>query len=174
MVNLQSKSSNLTNTNYLYCSRNTYFIEIVLVKNEKLKHKVKNDNEYGSARFSTDREIKKNFKKESIYHIKEAGFPVSFSKNLKYIYFDRETPHYVYLGSTGSGKSVTAVIPTCTFISKAKKYLKDHFTDTNITIKSAVALLNNSLDKRLLDESQIDFYGCKRDFDSNTMLKLAN
>lgn len=86
-----------------------------------MKHKVKNDNEYGSARFSSDSEIKSNFKKESIYNIKEAGFPVSFSKNLKYIYFDRETPHYVYLGSTGSGKSVTAVIPTCTFISKAKK-----------------------------------------------------
>ena len=26
---------------------------------------------------------------------------VFFSKNLKHIYFDRETPHYVYLGSTG-------------------------------------------------------------------------
>ena len=85
-----------------------------------MKYKVKNDNEYGSARFSTDSEIKKNFKKENINHIKESGFPVSFSKNLKYIYFDRETPHYVYLGSTGSGKSVTAVIPTCTFIANAE------------------------------------------------------
>ena len=83
-----------------------------------MKHKVKNDNEYGSARFSTDNEIKKNFKKEKVSNIKEAGFPVSFSKDLKTIYFDRETPHYVYLGSTGSGKSVTAVIPTCTFISR--------------------------------------------------------
>lgn len=94
-----------------------------------MKHKVKNDNEYGSARFSSDSEIKSNFKKESIYNIKEAGFPVSFSKNLKYIYFDRETPHYVYLGSTGSGKSVTAVIPTCTFISKAKKKRSVFITD---------------------------------------------
>lgn len=94
-----------------------------------MKHKVKNDNEYGSARFSSDSEIKSNFKKESIYNIKEAGFPVSFSKNLKYIYFDRETPHYVYLGSTGSGKSVTAVIPICTFISKAKKKRSVFITD---------------------------------------------
>lgn len=86
-----------------------------------MKHKVKNDNEYGSARFSSQAEIKQNFKKENVNHIKEAGFPVSFSNDLKYIYFDRETPHYVYLGSTGSGKSVTAVIPTCAFISKAKK-----------------------------------------------------
>ena len=94
-----------------------------------MKHKVKNDNEYGSARFSTDREIKKNFKKENINHIKEAGFPVSFSKDLKNIYFDRETPHYVYLGSTGSGKSVTAVIPTCTFIANAKKKRSVFITD---------------------------------------------
>ena len=43
MVNLQGKSSNLTNANYLCGLRNTYFIEIVLVKNEELKHKVKNE-----------------------------------------------------------------------------------------------------------------------------------
>ena len=85
-----------------------------------MKHKVKNDNEYGSARFSNFSEIKKNFSKENINHIKKAGFPVFFSKDLKTIYFDRETPHYVYLGSTGSGKSVTAVIPTCSFIANAK------------------------------------------------------
>ena len=86
-----------------------------------MKHKVKNSNEYGSARFSTPNEIKKNFKSENINNIKEAGFPVSFSNDLRTIYFDRETPHYVYLGSTGSGKSVTAVIPTCSFIAHAKR-----------------------------------------------------
>lgn len=94
-----------------------------------MKHKVKNDNEYGSARFSTDKEIKKNFKKENVNNIKEAGFPVSFSKDLKSIYFDRETPHYVYLGSTGSGKSVTAVIPSCAFIANAKKKRSVFITD---------------------------------------------
>ncbi len=94
-----------------------------------MKHKVKNDNEYGSARFSTEKEIKKNFKKENVNNIKEAGFPVSFSKDLKTIYFDRETPHYVYLGSTGSGKSVTAVIPSCAFIANAKKKRSVFITD---------------------------------------------
>ena len=94
-----------------------------------MKHKVKNSNEYGSARFSTLNEIKKNFKSENIYNIKEAGFPVSFSNDLKTIYFDRETPHYVYLGSTGSGKSVTAVIPTCSFIAHAKKKRSVFITD---------------------------------------------
>ena len=92
------------------------FIEPIL-----MKHKVKNDNEYGSARFATTKEIKEKFNEESINNINEAGFPVFFSRNLKKIYFDRETPHYVYLGSTGSGKSVTAVIPTCTFIANAKR-----------------------------------------------------
>ena len=36
------------------------------------------------------------------------------------MWFDYETPHWVYLGSTGSGKSVTQVIPQCAFISSAK------------------------------------------------------
>ena len=35
------------------------------------KHKVKNNNEYGSARLSNFNEIKKNFKKEKISNIKE-------------------------------------------------------------------------------------------------------
>ena len=106
-----------------------FLIGFIYVEPILMKHKVKNDNEYGSARFSTKAEIKQNFKKENINHIKEAGFPVSFSKDLKTIYFDRETPHYVYLGSTGSGKSVTAVIPTCTFISNAKKKRSVFITD---------------------------------------------
>lgn len=104
-----------------------------------MKHKVKNDNEYGSARFSTNNEIKDNFKKENVNHIKEAGFPVSFSKDLKHIFFDRETPHYVYLGSTGSGKSVTAVIPTCTFISAAKKKRSVFITDPKGEIYNATS-----------------------------------
>ena len=83
------------------------FIEPILTK-----HKVKNDHEYGSARFATFKEIKRLFKCESVSNILKPGFPVYYSKDLNNIYFDRETPHYVYLGSTGSGKSVTAVIPT--------------------------------------------------------------
>lgn len=106
-----------------------FLIVFIYIEPILMKHKVKNDNEYGSARFSTKAEIKQNFKKEDVNHIKEAGFPVYFSKNLNYVYFDRETPHYVYLGSTGSGKSVTAVIPSCTFISNAKKKRSVFITD---------------------------------------------
>ena len=131
-----------------------FIIGFMYIEPILMKHKVKNDNEYGSARFSTDREIKKNFKKESIYHIKEAGFPVSFSKNLKCIYFDRETPHYVYLGSTGSGKSVTAVIPTCTFIAKAKKKRSVFITDPKGEIYQATSQMFQNQGYKILT---IDF-----------------
>lgn len=93
------------------------------------KHKVKSNHEYGSARFSTFNEIKKNFKKEKISNIKESGVPMWFSKDYKYVWFDKETPHYTYLGSTGSGKSVTAVIPMCSFIAIAKKKRSVFITD---------------------------------------------
>ena len=39
-----------------------FIIGFMYIEPILMKHKVKNDNEYGSARFSTDREIKKNFK----------------------------------------------------------------------------------------------------------------
>lgn len=119
-----------------------------------MKHKVKNDNEYGSARFSKVNEIKKNFKKEKTDNIKEAGFPVFYSKNLKDIYFDRITPHYVYLGSTGSGKSVTAVIPTCTFISKAKVKRSVFITDPKGEIYQTTS---NMFKKRGYNVLTIDF-----------------
>ena len=93
------------------------------------KHKIKSDNEYGSARFSSKSEIEKYFVKERIGHIREAGVPILFSKDLKYMWVDKETPHYVYLGSTGSGKSVTAVIPTCSFIATAKEKRSVFITD---------------------------------------------
>ena len=109
----------------------TLVIMIVFIYIEPLlsKHKIKNSNEYGSARFSSVKEIKKNFNREKISNIKESGVPIWFSKNYKYVWFDRETPHYTYLGSTGSGKSVTAVIPMCSFIATAKNKRSVFITD---------------------------------------------
>ena len=106
-----------------------FLIGFIYIEPMIMKHKVKNDNEYGSARFSTDNEIKKNFKRESTSNIKKSGFPVSYSKDLRYIYFDRDTPHYVYLGSTGSGKTVTVVLNECTFISAAAEKRSVFITD---------------------------------------------
>jgi len=93
------------------------------------KHKIKNNNEYGSARFSTFNEINKNFCKEKISNIKEVGFPIYYDKKIHHVWFDKETPHYVYLGSSGSGKSVTAVIPMVTFIANAKVKRSIFITD---------------------------------------------
>ena len=93
------------------------------------KFHISNKNEYGSARFSTFDEIKKNFIVENIKDINNAGFPIWYSKNNDKVWFDMETPHYVYLGSTGSGKSVTCVIPTCSFIASAKDKRSVFITD---------------------------------------------
>ena len=93
------------------------------------KHKIKNSNEYGSARFSTFNEINKNFKKEEVMRINQVGFPIWFDKDYKKVWMDNETPHWVYLGSTGSGKSVTQVIPFCSFLSSAEIKRSAFITD---------------------------------------------
>ena len=49
-----------------------FLLSFIYIEPILMKHKVKNDNEYGSARFSTDNEIKKNFKKEKVSNIKGA------------------------------------------------------------------------------------------------------
>ena len=133
-----------------------FIVTFIFIEPLFMKHKVKNKNEYGSARFSTQSEIKNNFKSENINKIKEAGFPVSFSKDLQTIYFDRETPHYVYLGSTGSGKSVTAVIPTCAFIAHAQKKRSVFITDPKGEIYSTTSFMfkNNGYNILTIDFRQ--------------------
>lgn len=93
------------------------------------KHKIKNSNEYGSARFSTFNEINKNFKKEEVRRINQVGFPIWFDKDYKKVWMDNETPHWVYLGSAGSGKSVTQVITFCSFLSSAEIKRSAFITD---------------------------------------------
>ena len=101
-----------------------YFIEPLITR-----QKIKNNNEHGSARWATKKEIDEKFKKEEVSHIEKSGFPVYYSKNNKYVWFDMETPHWIYLGSTGSGKSVTAVIPQCSFIATAENKQSVFITD---------------------------------------------
>ncbi len=101
-----------------------YFIEPLITR-----QKLKNNNEHGSARWATKKEIDEKFRKEEVSHIVKSGFPVYYSKNNKYVWFDMETPHWIYLGSTGSGKSVTAVIPQCSFIATAENKQSVFITD---------------------------------------------
>jgi type IV secretory pathway TraG/TraD family ATPase VirD4 len=58
--------------------------------------------------------------KKKRFQYKRSRFPIWYSRDNNFVWFDKNTPHYVNLGSTGSGKSVTAFIPTCTFIANAK------------------------------------------------------
>ncbi len=118
---------------------------ILFIESMITKHKIKNSNEYGSARFSTFEEIKKNFKKEHINHITTLGFPIWFSKDYKITWMDKETPHWVYLGSTGSGKSVTQVIPFCSFLSSSSD--KRSAKLANEIIKIFFHVLNLKLQK---------------------------
>ncbi len=109
------------------------------------KHKIKNSNEYGSARFATNKEIDKHFKKENIDNISSVGFPIMFSSDLQKVWWDYETPHWVYLGSTGSGKSVTQVIPFCSFLCNSKEKRSAFITDPKGEIfqKTSKMFLNN-------------------------------
>lgn len=118
------------------------------------KHKIKNNNEYGSARFSTFNEINKNFTKEKISNINEVGFPVYYDKNISHVWFDKETPHYVYLGSSGSGKSVTAVIPMISFIANAKVKRSIFVTDPKGEIYHTTSKMLNDKGYKVLT---IDF-----------------
>lgn len=103
--------------------------------------KLKSRGEHGSARWSTLKEIKKNFRKEKISNIKKSGFPVYFSKNNKYVWFDNETPHWIILGSTGSGKSITSVIPYCSFIATASVKKSDFYNSQINNINDFYILL---------------------------------
>lgn len=101
-----------------------YYIEPIIAR-----QKLKNNNEHGSARWATKKEIKKTFTKEKVSSINEVGFPIYFSKFNKYVWFDKETPHWCFLGSSGSGKSSTSVIPQCSFIATAKNKRSVFITD---------------------------------------------
>ena len=109
-----------------------FFILIIyfyIIEPRFLNTKLKNENQHGSARFATFQEIKTNFDKEDLNNIKNVGVPIFFNKSLIKIWFDKITPHYVYLGSTGSGKSATAVIPLCTFIANSQNKRSVFITD---------------------------------------------
>ena len=113
-------------------------IFIVLIQPRLNQRKVKNKNEYGSSKFATKKEITKTFKKENIYNIKEAGFPVYFEKKnnqFESVYFDNVSPHWLLIGSTGSGKSATVVLSECIMFATAKEKESLIITDNRRTFR---------------------------------------
>ena len=97
---------------------------ILLIEPRLSKKKIKNNNEHGSSKFADMKEIKDNFNKEDLNDINKAGFPVWYEKEngkFKNVYYDNKSPHYVLIGSTGSGKSITVSIPICIQFATAKE-----------------------------------------------------
>jgi len=84
--------------------------------------KLVNKNEHGSSKFADMKEINKTFKKENVVGSNTVGFPVWYEKkNGKFetVYLDDKSPHYLLIGSTGSGKSVTVVLNECLMFATA-------------------------------------------------------
>lgn len=131
-----------------------YLIEPLITR-----QKISDNNEHGSARWATKQEIKKNFREESVSHITDSGFPISFSKNNKKVWFDNQTPHWICLGSTGSGKSVTSVIPYCSFIATAENKKSVFITDPKGEIFATTSQMfkNNGYEVLTLDFRNPEF-----------------
>ncbi len=97
---------------------------ILIIEPKLLRRKLKNNNEHGSSKFADIKEIKENFDKEELNNINTSGFPVWYEKEkgkFKNVYYDNKSPHYVLIGSTGSGKSITVSIPMCIQFATAKE-----------------------------------------------------
>lgn len=72
--------------------------------------KVAGNNEYGSSRFATNKEIEKEFKVWDMNKkINSGGIVVTKIDNK--IYYDDSTNHSLIIGSTGSGKTVSSIMP---------------------------------------------------------------
>ncbi len=99
-------------------------ILFILLEPRFNKRNLENKNEHGSSKFADLKEIQNTFVKENINNINSVGFPVWYEKrngNFENVYFDNKSPHFLLIGSTGSGKSVTVVIPECLMFATAKE-----------------------------------------------------
>ncbi len=117
-------------------------IFILFVEPRLSKRKLENKHEHGSSKFADMKEIENTFVKEDIRNIKSVGFPVWYEKKngeFKNVYFDNKSPHYLFIGSTGSGKSVTVVIPECFMFATAKEKHSVVVTDPKAEIFNATS-----------------------------------
>lgn len=117
-------------------------IFILFIESRISKRKLENKNEHGSSKFADMKEIEKTFIKEDLNNINSVGFPVWYNKkNGKFtdVYFDNKSPHFLLIGSTGSGKSVTVVIPECFMFATAKEKHSVVVTDPKAEIFNATS-----------------------------------
>jgi type IV secretion system protein VirD4 len=78
------------------------------IKSSELKKA--GNNEFGSSRFATEKEIEKEFSIWDFNKKINAGGMVVTKINNKY-YYDDSTNHSLIIGSTGSGKTVSSIMP---------------------------------------------------------------
>ena len=101
------------------------------LKLQKLKKMPKEDSsyEYGSSRWATKKEIKKEFKIWNIgSKLNGGGIPVTFMDG-KYYYSD-SFDHTLIIGSTGSGKTICNILPMVFILdlcSKVKVGIRKNF-----------------------------------------------
>lgn len=97
---------------------------LIIIEPQLYRKKLSNKNEHGSSKFATVKEIKQYYKKEELNNIEKAGLPVYYSKNklgFNNVYFDNNSPHWLLIGSTGSGKSVSVSINMAIHFAIAKE-----------------------------------------------------
>ena len=115
-------------------------IFILIIEPRLSRRKLSNKNEHGSSKFADFKEIKKNFDKENLYNIDKVGFPVWYEKvnNMwENVYFDTKSPHYLLVGSTGSGKSATVSLNMAIHFATAKEKHSVVFTDPKAELFNA-------------------------------------
>jgi type IV secretory pathway, VirD4 component len=120
------------------------------------KKKLENKNEHGSSKFADFKEIKHNFDKENLNNINKVGFPIWYEKiNNKFenVYFDNKSPHFLLVGSTGAGKSVTVSIPTSIHFATSKEKHSVVLTDPKGELFRATGKIfaNNGFDIITID-----------------------
>ncbi len=102
------------------------------LKLQKLKKMPKEDSsyEYGSSRWATKKEIKKEFKIWNIgSKLSSGGIPVTFMDGKYYYYYD-SFDHTLIIGSTGSGKTICNILPMVFILdlcSKVKVGIRKNF-----------------------------------------------
>ncbi len=115
-------------------------IFIAIIEPRISKRKLSNKNEHGSSKFADLKEIKSNFDKEKINNINKVGFPVWYEKigdKFENVYFDNKSPHFLLVGSTGSGKSATVSLNMSIHFATAKEKHSVVLTDPKAELFNA-------------------------------------
>ena len=122
------------------------FIIFILFQPRFAKKNLVNKNEHGSSKLADIDEIKKNFIKEKVIGSNTVGFPVWYEKKnnkFEYVYLDNKSPHFLLIGSTGSGKSVTVVLNECLMFATSKEKHSVVVTDPKGEIFKATSKVFN-------------------------------